>query len=102
MFSVLALLLLTLDNHEQLVFRLFLRLEDGNIDRVGLIFVRRAETNAVLRARLDLAFRVTIILHQSACENLDGIKLLCRRSDLSSADVIRDESGSGSGCVNII
>ena len=74
--AVLAVLLLALHHHEQLVLGLLGRVEHGDIDGVGLLLVRRADADPVLRAGLNLALGVAVVLYQVVGRRPGRLRLL--------------------------
>ena len=95
MFAIPAIVFLALHDHQQFVFRA-LRAEHRDVHRKGSILIGRSCANTILGVGLDLILAVTVIVDQTAGENLNGLHFLEGRPHPLAADEVNDEPA---GCI---
>jgi hypothetical protein len=91
--TILSIPLLTFHNQIKVVLGSAGSFEGSDVDRVGFRLVGRSLPYSVLRTRLKVAFRITVILYEPLCEDLNGFNFLWAGLDCNAADVISDKTG---------
>lgn len=81
---------LTLHDNVQIVLDLPIRREYGDVHRIAFGLVRGACANLPLRPRLDVLFRIAVILDEAPREHLDRLNLLGASLHRLPADVVLD------------